>query len=45
MSEKEATAAARREFGNTDQFKATTQEVWGWPWLERLRQDVEFGIS
>ena len=25
-------------------FKATTQEVWGWTWLERLRQDIEFGI-
>ena len=44
LSEKEALAAAHREFGNTDLFKATTQEVWGWTWLERLRQDVEFGI-
>jgi putative ABC transport system permease protein len=44
MSEKDATASARREFGNTDLFKATTRDVWGWTWLERLRQDVEFGI-
>jgi hypothetical protein len=44
MSEKQATAAASREFGNVDLFKATTQEVWGWTWLEQLRQDVEFGI-
>ena len=44
MSDKDARAAACREFGNTDLFKATTQEVWGWTWLERLRQDVEFGL-
>jgi len=44
MSEKQATAAARREFGNVDLFKATTQEVWGWTGLERLRQDIEFGV-
>ncbi len=44
LSEKEALAAARREFGNSDLFKATTQEVWGWTWLERLQRDVEFGI-
>jgi predicted permease len=44
MSEKEAAAAARREFGNTDLFKASTRDVWGWTWLERLQQDVEFGI-
>jgi predicted permease len=44
LSEKEARAAAHREFGNTDLFKASTRDVWGWTWLERLRQDVEFGI-
>ena len=44
MSEKEARAAAQREFGNTDLFKASIRDVWGWTWLERLRQDVEFGI-
>jgi putative ABC transport system permease protein len=44
LNEKQATAAARREFGNTELFKATTREVWGWTWLERLRQDVGFGL-
>ena len=44
LSEKEAVAAAHREFGNADLFRARTQEVWGWTWFERLRQDVVFGV-
>jgi len=44
MEEREAVAAAHREFGNTDLYKDRMREVWGWTWLERLRQDVVFGL-
>jgi predicted permease len=40
----EARAAARREFGNVGLVKETTREVWGWAWLERLWQDVRYGL-
>ena len=45
MSEREAIAAAHREFGNAELFKADMRDVWGWTWLERLRQDVVFGAD
>lgn len=44
LSEKDATASARREFGNADLFRSKTREVWGWTWLERLWQDIGFGV-
>jgi putative ABC transport system permease protein len=40
----DARAAARREFGNVGLVKETTREMWGWAWLERLWQDVRFGL-
>jgi putative ABC transport system permease protein len=40
----EARAAARREFGNVGLVKETTREVWGWAWLERVGQDVRYGL-
>ncbi|MGB6429537.1 MAG: ABC transporter permease [Candidatus Acidiferrales bacterium] len=40
----EARAAARREFGNVSLVKETTRDVWGWTWLERLWQDVRYGL-
>jgi putative ABC transport system permease protein len=40
----EARAAARREFGNVGLVKETTRDVWGWAWLERIAQDVRYGL-
>jgi putative ABC transport system permease protein len=39
-----ARAAARREFGNVGLVKETTRDVWGWVWIERLAQDVRYGL-
>jgi putative ABC transport system permease protein len=41
-SAEEATAAARREFGNVGHVKEVTRERWGGLWLERFAQDVRF---
>ena len=41
-SPEEATAAARREFGNVAHVKEVTRETWGGAWLERLAQDARF---
>jgi putative ABC transport system permease protein len=43
MSTKEATAAARREFGNTTLVQEDSREVWRWPSLEDFLSDVRFG--
>lgn len=43
-SPEDATAAARREFGNVGRVKETTRETWGGVWLDRLRQDVHYAI-
>src|SRR5262249_19700898 len=34
----------RREFGNVTLIKEITREMWGWSWLERLAQDVRYGL-
>jgi predicted permease len=36
--------AARRRFGNTTLWKETSREMWGWTWLERILQDLRFGL-
>jgi predicted permease len=33
-----------REFGNVALVKETTREMWAWIWLERLWQDLRYGI-
>jgi predicted permease len=43
-SAEEAHAAARREFGNVGLVKETTRDVWGWAWIERLWQDMRYGL-
>src|SRR5438445_3521364 len=43
MTEREATAAARREFGNVAMVKESAREAWGWRWLEDLFGDLRFG--
>jgi putative ABC transport system permease protein len=40
----DARAAARREFGNVGLVKETTRDMWGWASLERLWQDVRYGL-
>jgi predicted permease len=40
----EAEAAARREFGNAGLVAETTREMWGWASLDRLAQDVRYGL-
>src|SRR5271157_1813534 len=40
----DARAAARREFGNVGMVRETTRDMWGWAWLERIWQDVRYGL-
>ena len=40
----EARAHALREFGNVGMVKEVTREMWGWTSLERLGQDLRFGL-
>ncbi len=40
----EAEQAARREFGNVGLVKETAREMWGWGTLDRLMQDLQFGL-
>src|SRR5580704_3127902 len=40
----EAQMAALREFGNVELIKEVTREMWGWTSLERLMQDLRYGL-
>jgi putative ABC transport system permease protein len=40
----QACAAVQREFGNVGLVKEVTRQMWGWVWLERLIQDLRFGL-
>ena len=44
MSRKEATAAARRQFGNVTLIEHDSREVWRWPSLEDLLLDVRYSL-
>lgn len=44
ISPEETPYAARRAFGNATLIKEQTYEAWGWAPIERLGQDVRFGI-
>jgi predicted permease len=44
QEQKAAEHAARREFGNVGLVKEVTREVWGMGTLERLTQDLRFGV-
>jgi putative ABC transport system permease protein len=44
MSRDEATAAARRAFGNTTGIEERGREVWEWPALENLLRDVRYSL-
>jgi predicted permease len=43
-SREAAEAAVRREFGNVGLIKEVTRGMWGWFWLERLIQDIRYGL-
>jgi predicted permease len=44
MSRADATAAARREFGNVTLLEECGREVWQWPRLENFVMDVRYGL-
>src|SRR5215510_16048886 len=44
MSPTEARYAARRGFGNVVGLKETSRDMWSFPWLETLLQDVRYGL-
>ncbi len=44
MSPEEAHYAALRKFGNVARVQEETREVWSIVWLERLAQDVRYGL-
>jgi predicted permease len=39
-----AEQASRREFGNRTRIQELTREVWRWSFLDRLGQDVRYGL-
>jgi len=44
MSRKEATHAARREFGNVSLVEEDSQTAWTWPSIENFLMDVRYGL-
>jgi macrolide transport system ATP-binding/permease protein len=44
MSAEDARHAAMRKFGNVLLAKDKSRDIWGWRWLERLWQDVNFSL-
>jgi hypothetical protein len=44
MSRKEATAAARREFGNVSLLEEDSRDVWRWLSIENFFADVRYGF-
>src|SRR5262249_24033141 len=37
-------AEARKDFGNATLARERSREAWGWGWLDRLAQDLRFGL-
>ena len=44
MSKKDATAAARREFGNLSLVEENSRDVWRWLSIENFFADVRYGL-
>src|SRR5271156_2109129 len=44
MSRKQASAAARREFGNVTLVEEHSREVWRWPSIEDFLMDIRFAL-
>src|SRR5580658_3451671 len=39
-----AARAGRSNFGNTLRMREQAREAWGWTWLDRLIQDLQYGV-
>ena len=39
-----AARAGRSNFGNTLRMREQAREAWGWTWLDRLVQDLRYGV-
>ena len=39
-----AARAGRNNFGNTLRMREQAREAWGWTWLDRLAQDIQYGL-
>src|SRR5258708_5676520 len=39
-----AARAGRNNFGNTLRMREQAREAWGWTWLDRLVQDLRYGV-
>ncbi|WP_348263517.1 ABC transporter permease [Telmatobacter sp. DSM 110680] len=39
-----AARSGRNNFGNTLRMREQAREAWGWTWLDRLIQDLQYGI-
>ena len=44
QASEEARSAVRSEFGNVGLIRELTQEMWGWASVERLMQDLRYGL-
>ena len=44
MAARDAQFAVQRQLGNTTLLKEMVREVWGWTSLERLGQDIRYGL-
>ncbi len=44
MPEEEARRVARIRLGGVAQLRETNRELWGFPWLETLLQDLRYGL-
>lgn len=40
----ERAGSERRAFGNADALREQAREAWGWTWIDRLLQDIRFGV-
>src|SRR2546426_6902784 len=43
-AEQQGKDAARRQFGNPTLLKEISREMWGWGSMDRLLQDVRYGL-
>src|SRR5579863_1177889 len=39
-----AARAGRSNFGNATRMQEQAREAWGWTWLDRLGQDLRYGL-
>ncbi|HET7099905.1 MAG TPA: permease prefix domain 1-containing protein, partial [Terriglobia bacterium] len=44
MSPEEARRTARVQLGGITQLRETNREIWGFPWIETLIQDLRYGL-